>query len=80
MKSLKLYRDKEKMLNYKKRCRKKNYSLGKQNEENTGKPYTTKERKMILLHEKTDRELAQILGRSVQAIQIFRCRTKGYML
>lgn len=53
--------------------RKRNYQQT-QNAPNHRKPWTTKEIEYVLRHDLIDRELSKILGRSVQSIQVVRCR------
>lgn len=43
---------------------------------NTGKPWTDEEIKRVLAHEIPDRQLADELGRSVQAIQVIRSKRR----
>lgn len=70
---VKRYSDKERARNLRNMHRKRNYS------KTQGYPprdWTVGEMDLILNSEKTDRELAEILKRSVQSIQIKRCRLK----
>ena len=73
---LKFYRDLEKLKEYRKRGRKSNYIKGRIFSNGEYRPYTNRECRLILAHKIFDRELARILKRSVQAIQIMRCRLK----
>jgi hypothetical protein len=43
---------------------------------NKGKRWSKKHKRLVIAHEYTDRLLAQMLGRSVQAIQILRTKLK----
>lgn len=70
---VKQYKDKEKARNFRNIQRKRNYA------KTQGYPpreWTLQEMDLILNSDKTDRELAEILKRSVQSIQIKRCRLK----
>lgn len=69
------YRDMEKYRNYANRHRKANYKRGNFSD---GKPreYTLDEINLILEQSMPDRELAELLKRSVQSIQIKRSRLK----
>lgn len=70
----KLYRDMEKYIAHQNRCRKRNYEIGR--EGCFRHEWTEKEIQMLLCYNGTDRELAQEIGHSVQAIQIKRNRIK----
>jgi hypothetical protein len=70
---VKQYKDKEKARNLRNIHRKRNYA------KTQGYPprdWTTQEMDLILSSNKTDAELSEILNRSVQSIQIKRCRLK----
>lgn len=69
----KLYKDMDK---WRKTCReqKRRYYEKTQNSRNKGNKYTLEEIKMILDKNYSDTELSQILGRSVKAIQVKRCK------
>lgn len=69
----KLYKDMDK---WRKTCReqKRRYYEKTQNSRNKGSKYTLEEIKMILDKNYSDTELSQILGRSVKAIQVKRCK------
>ena len=57
---------------------KKNYyKRGRKSDINSRARYTEEELNMILAHEIPDKELAEKLGRSVQAIQICRSKLKS---
>lgn len=47
---------------------------------NSREQWTEKEIKMILAREVSDTELAKVLGRSVRAIQVQRCKLKKQVL
>lgn len=57
-------------------CReqKRRYYEKTQNSRNNGNKYTLEEIKMILDKNYSDTELSQMLGRSVKAIQVKRCK------
>ncbi len=44
--------------------------------DNGGQAWTENEIDIVMKHEKPDREIASEIGRSVQAIQIMRCKIK----
>lgn len=69
----KLYKDMDK---WRETCReqKRRYYEKTQNSRNKGNKYTLEEIKMILDKNYSDTELSQILGRSVKAIQVKRCK------
>lgn len=54
--------------------KKRRYYEKTQNSRNKGNKYTLEEIKMILDKNYSDTELSQILGRSVKAIQVKRCK------
>ena len=56
--------------------KKRNYDLSATNNANNYQHYTTREDTLILTSRLTDRELHRVIGRSVQAIQIRRCKLK----
>jgi hypothetical protein len=69
------YKDKNKARSYRNKQRKRNYSNGRVHTDKSGMPWTDEE--ILILKNSsglTDRELSAVLGRSVQAIQIKRCR------
>lgn len=72
-KSLKNYKDKEKAHLYRNRSRKTYY---KKTQTGKRRCWTTEEMEMILDKKYSDMELADILERSVQSIQIKRSRLK----
>lgn len=74
--SLKFYKDSKKRDKYRNRSRKKNYEKGRRYSRSGYNHYTMKECRLILGHKIPDIELAKMLKRSVQAIQIMRCRLK----
>ena len=57
--------------------KKRNYKQTVRNAHNYKKQWTKEEEKMILDHNISDRELAEQLGRSVQAIQVRRSKLKA---
>ena len=57
--------------------KKRNYHMSTKYATNNKRPWTKEEEKMILEHSITDRQLAQKLGRSVQAIQVRRSKLKA---
>lgn len=70
---VKRYSDKERARNLRNIHRKRNYA------KTQGYPprdWATQEMDLILNTDRTDRELSEILKRSVQSIQIKRCRLK----
>lgn len=71
----KTYKDMDKYNDYVNRNRKANYQKGNFSD-GTARPYTLDEMELILEHSMSDRELAKLLKRSVQSIQIKRCRLK----
>lgn len=75
-KSLKFYADTDKAKEYRNRQRKKNYGKSAALAINKSRPYTEEEKDLILEHAVSDFELAQMIGRSVQAIQIARCKLR----
>lgn len=76
MKCRNLYRNEEKYNAYANRNRKKNYNKTSWSV-NSNQRWTEDEIDIILTHEKSDFEIAQELGRSVQSIQIKRARLKN---
>ena len=74
-KSLKFCKDKERARKTRNRQRKKNYNKTSFYSEGRRK-YSAKEDEMIIEHSMTDFELAHLIGRSVQAIQMRRYRLK----
>lgn len=69
--SIKKFKDKEKARLYRNRQRKNNYKTTQTGER---KSWTQGEEDLLFCSGYSDRELAQILDCSVQAIQIKRCR------
>ena len=69
------YKDKTKYYERKKVQKDRYYNKTK-NSKNSNKKYTQDEIIMILEHKKTDRELSEILGRSMNSIQVSRIRYK----
>jgi len=67
------YKDKDKLLITRNKQRKKYY---KQTQGNKPRLWTNEEIKLILESEITDKELASQLNRSIQSIQLKRCRCK----
>ena len=55
----------------------KYYKRSADKAERTKAPWTNAEIKMIMEHKKPDAELAEMLGRSMQAIQVKRAKVKG---
>ena len=72
------YADMNKYKAYRNRYKKKYYAKSQANATNRRSEYTSKEIEMILDHSMTDQELSKIIGRSVKAIQIKRCRLLGH--
>jgi hypothetical protein len=68
-KRFKLYKNKEKLKEYRKRHKQKYYNKNKENCFNSGKKWTDEEIRKILFEAKTDTELSIELGRSISAIQ-----------
>ncbi len=56
--------------------KKRNYARGKTSTSKKREQYLSDEIQLILAKERSDRELAKLLGRSVQAIQVKRVRIK----
>ena len=56
--------------------KKRNYATTAGNNANYYQEYTTREDTLILDSPLTDRQLHHIIGRSVQAIQVRRCKLK----
>ena len=76
-KSLIGFVDEEKRQEYRNYQRKRNYARGRKDVTNTFKRWDDNDIKLICKKPNgmTDRQLAEMLGRSVQAIQIKRART-----
>ena len=72
----KRYRQTEKGRAWRNKQRKSNYAKGRAYNYRSDLPYTTFECKIVLAHKAPDREIAKILNRSVQAIQLLRVRLK----
>lgn len=75
-KTLKEYADTDRARAYRNRQRKINYDRDGSDRHRSREPWTRHEIDMILERKLTDREVARIMGRSVKAIQIKRCRLK----
>ena len=75
-KMLKKYADTDKARAYRNRQRKINYDRDGSDRHRSKEPWTIHEIDMILERRLTDREVARIIGRSVRAIQIKRCKLK----
>lgn len=75
-KTLKTFADSDKARAYRNRQRKINYDRDGSDRRHSHKPWLRYEVEMILDREYSDRELARILGRSVEAIQVKRCNLK----
>jgi len=59
------------------RSKKRNYARGKKNPFNEKQEWTIEDSMRIVAPDRpNDRKLAEELGRSVQAIQVWRCRLK----
>lgn len=67
------YRDKEKARITCNRQRQRYYGQSR-NAPNKGRRWTEEEIKIIMEHSMTDREIAELIGRSVEAIQVKRCK------
>lgn len=80
-KSLKLYRNVDKATKYRNSQRRSNYAKGRIYADSRKKRYSDEELEMVLNHSIVDIELAKMIGRSVQSIQIKRSRLKslGYI-
>lgn len=70
------YHDKVKARLYRNRNRKNNYTKGRIFNAKSHQAFTTTDCKIILEHKLCDREIAKLLQRSVQSIQIMRSRLK----
>ena len=77
--TLKFYKDKEKARQYRERDKIKYYSKNKNGRFNQAQPWSEEEIKKILFAPKTDTELSIELGRSINSIQIQRCRAKKHL-
>ena len=75
-KTLKTFADSDKARAYRNRQRKINYDRDGSDRRHSHKPWLRYEVEMILDREYPDREIARILGRSVEAIQVKRCSLK----
>lgn len=75
-KTLKTFADSEKARAYRNRQRKVNYDRDGSDRRNSYKPWLRYEVEMILDKKYSDREIARIIGRSVEAIQVKRCSLK----
>lgn len=60
-----------------KKKQKRRYYGKSQNAENRNQPWTNAEIQIVLDHKLTDKELSVLLGRSVNAIQVIRCKQKA---
>lgn len=72
------YADDDKFKRYRNASKKRNYDKSVKNAVNKRKSYTREEERMILEHSIPDNELSKIIGRSVKAIHIKRCRLLGH--
>ena len=77
-KTLKRYADSDKARRYRNRQRKINYDNGSKNTSNGYKRWSESDERILMEYsdEMTDRQLSEILERSVRAIQIHRARMK----
>ena len=78
--SLKNYKNKERAKKYRKKDKDKYYSKNIDGRFNQGNSWTTEELKQILFAPKTDTQLSIELGRSINSIQIQRCRAKKHLI
>ena len=76
MPNINRYRDKVKFKLYRNRNRKNNYTKGRIFNAKSHQAFTTTYCKIIREHKLCDREIAKLLQRSVQSIQIMRSRLK----
>jgi hypothetical protein len=65
---------KKDIIAYRNSDRKKNYSKGRKYDEKNRKKWSEYDIDLVISFEGTDRELSKIINRSVQSIQIKRCR------
>lgn len=72
------YADDAKFRIYRNASKQRNYAKSVKNARNKRNPYSDEENKMILEHSISDNELSKIIGRSVKAIQLKRCRLLGH--
>lgn len=75
-KSLKSFADTDKARAYRNRQRKINYDRDGSDRRHGNKQWLRFEIDMILERKLTDREVARIIGRSVRAIQVKRCKLR----
>jgi len=73
-KSIKFFRDKEKAVKYRNKQRKSNYKKGRIHARSGKQRWSAEEIKTLLLFTGSDFELSYKINRSVEAIQIKRCR------
>lgn len=78
--SLRFFKDKNKARSYRKRDKAKYYSKNISGRYNQGQVWTDDEIKQILFAPKTDTQLSIELGRSINSIQIQRCRAKKHII
>lgn len=71
------YRDLEKLRKYLSGCRKRYYERYNFGDGVSKRRYSPEDDEVIMLHEETDRKIAEKLGRSVRSIQIRRSRLKS---
>ena len=57
--------------------RKRNYAVTQRNARNYREAWTIEHMRMIMARDMLDRDLSRIIGRSVQAIQLKRCKLKA---
>ena len=77
--TLRYYKDKEKLRQYRQRNNARYYGRNKDNLFNEGNSWSAEETKRVLFAPKTDYELSVELGRSIRAIQIRRTRAKKHI-
>lgn len=75
-KTLRKYADTDKARTYRNRQRKINYDKDGSDRRNSNKPWSKHEIDMIFERKLTDREVTQIIGRSVEAIHVKRAKLK----
>lgn len=78
--SLRFFKDKNKARRYRRRDKAKYYSKNISGRYNQGNIWTNDEIKQILFAPKTDTQLSIELGRSINSIQIQRCRAKKHLI
>ena len=72
--SAKFYKDRDKLKAYKKRHKQKYYAKSRKDSYRSREQWSKEEIDLILYSVMTDTELSKELHRSVQAIQVKRCR------